>query len=390
VCVEEPLFFELDHCHIYDFTCVAVLFSRSIEQSMRKILNKRVKTSSDTIIATESVIDNYGKVENSGVRSGSHSNTSNNNHSSNSSPSDAEPIFCDVATASPTASRMPAADRGVGASRVVHRSASDHQKVERRLNNTTNAMLISTISEHGPAVGATNPASSSLGPKKRVVIRRNHSSASTSSTVSTTASKTSSGSGSSPSEGRKKGTTSATPKIRSCLKRNSSSSRRNNEKKANGVHWNHKVEKKRHVRRQDMTDQEREAVWYTEGDTKIILAMAKVTVKMMMKGEACDDVDYCSRGLEGKTPTGSKQRQQNKLQVRRALLEEQEIQREEAVLDAEYLVQVSLKNSKEVRMQAHQTALQDEQDVREYLTGSGTLISHRDILPVPPRRRKKS
>jgi hypothetical protein len=45
--------------------------------------------------------------------------------------------------------------------------------------------------------------------------------------------------------------------------------------------------------------EEREAIRYTEADTKIILAMAKVTVKMMMKGEVCDDVDYCSRGLEG-------------------------------------------------------------------------------------------
>jgi hypothetical protein len=65
------------------------------------------------------------------------------------------------------------------------------------------------------------------------------------------------------------------------------------------VHWNHKVEKKRHYRTQDLRPEERDAIWYTEADTKIILAMAKVTVKMMMKGETCDDVDYCSRGLEG-------------------------------------------------------------------------------------------
>ena len=65
------------------------------------------------------------------------------------------------------------------------------------------------------------------------------------------------------------------------------------------IHWNHKVEKKRHYRTQDLRPEEREAIWYTDADTKIILAMAKVTVKMMMKGEVCDDIDYCSRGLEG-------------------------------------------------------------------------------------------
>jgi len=73
------------------------------------------------------------------------------------------------------------------------------------------------------------------------------------------------------------------------------------QKSSRRLHWNHKVEKKRHYRTQDLRPEEREAIWYTEADTKIILAMAKVTVKMMMKGEVCDDVDYCSRGLEGKS-----------------------------------------------------------------------------------------
>jgi hypothetical protein len=164
-----------------------------------------------------------------------------------------------------------------------------------------------------------------------------------------------------------------------------------------GIHWNHKVEKKRHIRRQDMTAAERESVWYTESDTKLILAIAKVTVKMMMRGEPCDDVDYCSRGLEGKTPLGSKQRQKNKMQVRKALIEEQEIQREESVLDQEYLAQISIKNSKEVRMQAHHVAVSDERDVRDYLLGGGgpsgsssSFLSPRDILPVLPTRRKKA
>jgi hypothetical protein len=150
------------------------------------------------------------------------------------------------------------------------------------------------------------------------------------------------------------------------------------------IHWNHKVEKKRHYRVQDLSPDERESIWYTEGDTKIILAMAKVTVKMMMKGEPCDDVDYCSRGLEGKTPTGSKKRQKNKLRVRKALLEEQEIQREEGVLDPDYLAQVSIKYSKDVISEAHDVALRDERHIQEYLS-----FSDGDISPMQPRRMKK-
>lgn len=151
------------------------------------------------------------------------------------------------------------------------------------------------------------------------------------------------------------------------------------------VHWNQKVEKKRHYRVQDLSADERDAVWYTEADTKIILAMAKVTVKMMMKGEPCDDIDYCSRGLEGKTPTGSKKRQKNKLRVRKALLEEQDIQREEGVLDPDYLAQVSIKYSREVVAEAHNVALRDEQIIQEYLS-----LSHGDCSPMQPRRMKRS
>jgi hypothetical protein len=148
------------------------------------------------------------------------------------------------------------------------------------------------------------------------------------------------------------------------------------------VHWNRKVEKKRHHRCQDLSDDELESYWYTESDTKIILAIAKVTVKMMMKGELCDDIDYCSRGLEGKTPIGSKRRQKNKLRVRKALLEEQEIQREEGVFDPEYLAQVCLKYSREVTIAAHSQGLRDEREIQEYL-----LVTDGDCLPIQPRRK---
>ena len=148
------------------------------------------------------------------------------------------------------------------------------------------------------------------------------------------------------------------------------------------VHWYHKVEKKRHHRLQDLTPEEKESVWYTENDTKIILAMAKVTVKMMMKGEHCDDVDYCSRGLEGKTPVGSKRRQKNKLRVRKSLLEEQEIQRDEGVNDPEYLSQVSIKYSADVVQHAHNVAVEDERVIQDYLQSTRDDLS----LPIPTTR----
>lgn len=147
------------------------------------------------------------------------------------------------------------------------------------------------------------------------------------------------------------------------------------------VHWYTKVQKKRHVRIVDFSPEEKAAVWYTEADSKLILAMAKVTVKMIMKDEHCDDIDYCKRGLEGKTPSGSKRRQKNKLKVRRAVLEEQDIQREEGVPNPEFLAEVSRSISKPIVMEAHKKALEDERNIRDYLNRYDT-----DSSPIQPTR----
>ena len=157
----------------------------------------------------------------------------------------------------------------------------------------------------------------------------------------------------------------------------SSSSSRDPSRKA--VHWNPKVGKKRHIQLQDMRDYERESVWYNEDDSRIILAMARVTVKMMMKGEACDDIDYCSRGLEGKTLSGSKKRSKNKNLVRAAVLTEQEIQRMDGVHDPEELANVSVKCSVTICTVARDKGIQDEQAIQDYLDDVRIRI-HRDCL----------
>lgn len=151
-------------------------------------------------------------------------------------------------------------------------------------------------------------------------------------------------------------------------RKNARSSNRNasNNRRKTRVHWNPKVEKKRHVMLNDLTIEERDSVWYNENDTKIILAMAKITVKMMMKNELCDDIDYCSRGLEGKTLIGSKKRNRKKSIVRKAVLTEQEVQRMDRVMIPEKLANASMKYTKDVT-EARDYANQDEQDIMEYL-----------------------
>ena len=142
-----------------------------------------------------------------------------------------------------------------------------------------------------------------------------------------------------------------------------------------GIHWNPKVEKKRHIMLRDMTDEERDNVWYGGNDTKIILAMAKVTVKMMMKGEVCDDIDYCSRGLEGKTLQGSMKRSKTKSVCRRAVLTEQEIQRMDGVIDPEQLAKSSFKYTKANNDKARDYAIQNEHDITAYLNDVRILLN---------------
>lgn len=242
-------------------------------------------------------------------------------------------------------------------------SSSSSKSQQQRLR--AKAMKISTIAEDAPLETAptpTDPSTSHSNKGRNGGVRRTRSAGEASKD------------GGSGGEGRPS-------------KRSEQQRQRSQSEGRKSIHWNHRVEKKRHHRLQDLTNEEKEATWYTENDSKIILAMAKVTVKMMMRGERCDDVDYCSRGLEGKTPTGSKQRQKNKLKVRQALLEEQEMQREEGKHDPEYLAQISVKHSRDVCAQARNTAKLDEEAIREYLACG--MISQRDCSPVQPRRAKR-
>ena len=133
------------------------------------------------------------------------------------------------------------------------------------------------------------------------------------------------------------------------------------------VRWNPKIVKRWHLRRQDMPADERESYWHTKKDDKLILMTAKVTVKMIMKGEPFDNVDYCSRGLEGKTLIESKTRARNKRKVLTAVLMEQELQRLEGVKNPEQLRKAAFKHTEEIGVRASSQAIEDEQEVQEYL-----------------------
>lgn len=145
------------------------------------------------------------------------------------------------------------------------------------------------------------------------------------------------------------------------------------------VHWNPKVTKKRHIQIADIKEKEKENVWYTKEETKIILAMAKATVKMMMSGQLLDNIDYCSRGLEGKTLIGAKKRGKYKQAVRSSVMKEQEMQRMSGINRPEDLAKVSLGCTETPIAKARNRAAKDEQEAREYLLHPYSLLEYTRI-----------
>jgi hypothetical protein len=129
-----------------------------------------------------------------------------------------------------------------------------------------------------------------------------------------------------------------------------------------------RVQEIRHLN--NMPESEREAVWMSPIDYKLIKNMAKTTVLMMMAGEHIDDEDpdYCTRGLEFRTRKGSKIRSANKLRGRSAVLNEQDLQREEGFHDPEFIAMASLDVSFECREQAQKRAEEDAKSISSYVS----------------------
>jgi len=128
-----------------------------------------------------------------------------------------------------------------------------------------------------------------------------------------------------------------------------------------------RVQEIRHLN--NMPEAEREAVWMSPIDYKMIKNMAKTTVLMMMAGEHIDDddPDFCTRGLEFRTRKGNKIRSANKLRCKSAVLNEQDLQRDEGFHDPEFIAMASLDVSYECREQAQKRGNQDAQSILIYV-----------------------
>jgi len=128
-----------------------------------------------------------------------------------------------------------------------------------------------------------------------------------------------------------------------------------------------RVQEIRHLN--NIPESERGAVWMSPMDYKMIKNIAKSTVLMMMAGEKIhdNDPDFCTRGLEFRTKKGNKIRAANKLRARVAVLNEQDLQREEGFHDPEFIAMASLDESFECREQAQKRGEKDSRAILTYV-----------------------
>jgi hypothetical protein len=125
----------------------------------------------------------------------------------------------------------------------------------------------------------------------------------------------------------------------------------------------------RHLK--DYSHEEITALWLGQDEYQMIKAVVKMTVMMMMRGQAIaeNDLDLSTRGLEFRTKSGSKVRQRSKLRARSAVLNEQDLQRDEGYYDPQFIAMVCIEESLEGRQGARGRALYDEVVIKSYLQG---------------------
>ncbi|KAG7347424.1 hypothetical protein IV203_016129 [Nitzschia inconspicua] len=135
------------------------------------------------------------------------------------------------------------------------------------------------------------------------------------------------------------------------------------------IQWAKRVKVKEIRHLNEIPQSERDALWISLADQQMNKAMVRATITMMMRGETIidDDPDFCTRGLEFRTKTGSKTRSRHKLRVRSAVLNEQDLQREEGITDPDFIAMASMDESVECREAARRRGDQDEKGVEKYL-----------------------
>jgi hypothetical protein len=119
-------------------------------------------------------------------------------------------------------------------------------------------------------------------------------------------------------------------------------------------------------RRCDISDEEFSIAWYCKGEFHAMKKLALPILKKMAKNIPLES-DEEPRGLEQKTPNGSKKRHRNRYVSVDAVLQEQDHQWERNRQDPEFLAEMYIQSSAHCMMQAYLNAKNDEDFVNKHV-----------------------
>jgi hypothetical protein len=127
-----------------------------------------------------------------------------------------------------------------------------------------------------------------------------------------------------------------------------------------------------HIR--DYTSEEVNSTWYSNNDFSIMRNDAKELLRRVCRGEVDpQNEEHCTRGLEGRTSEGKKQRLRNTVDASSVVFVEQEIQDEEGIRDPDFLATFYFDNSHHCQVAANMMGLLDEKAARDVMSNISPL-----------------
>mmetsp|Transcript_111045 Transcript_111045/g.155896 ORF Transcript_111045/g.155896 Transcript_111045/m.155896 type:complete len:203 (-) Transcript_111045:28-636(-) len=125
----------------------------------------------------------------------------------------------------------------------------------------------------------------------------------------------------------------------------------------------------------EFSDEERESSWYNRNELRAIKDDAKrmANLSVMTDDATTDNInnaDLCLRGLEAKTPSGSRKKRQNRIEARAAVFMEQEVQDDNGFSDPDELADVYFEYTESCQAEAQMIAIRDEKEAKEIYESS--------------------
>lgn len=134
------------------------------------------------------------------------------------------------------------------------------------------------------------------------------------------------------------------------------------------VHFEERVRAKRTIHVNEFTAEEIRTCWYSDKEFKTMKDEVRNAGEFIEQGLfETDTADRCRRGAKAHGPLQTQSRRTIKRAVRKAVLEEQELQFDEGSYDPEFIAEVSSIKSAQSQASARQAGLDDELAVSSML-----------------------